>query len=228
MPEIAAPRACVFDAFGTLFDVRSLRDACETRFPGRGGALAELWREKQLQYSWLRTLMGVYADCSRVTADALAASLAALGLRADAELENELLQGFTRVEPFPEVRRVLESLAAYTRAIFTNGSPTMIADVVEHAGLAGMFERIISVDPARRFKPDPAAYALVPAALGLPAERILFVSSNYWDAAGAKNYGFASVWVNRTGAQPERLGIEPDHELPTLDGLPALLGLRSS
>ncbi|GBD23275.1 Haloacetate dehalogenase H-2 [bacterium HR29] len=227
MPDDAAPRACVFDAFGTLFDVRSLRDACEAFFPGRGDALAQLWREKQLQYSWLRTLMGRYADFSRVTADALAASLAALGLGADGEQQEELLRAFARVEPFPEVRRVLESLEGYTRAIFTNGSPSMIADVVEHAGLAGMFERIISVDPARRFKPHPAAYGLVPAALGLPADRILFVSSNYWDAAGAKSYGFPSVWVNRTGAPPERLGIEPDHEVLSLDGLPAILG-RSS
>jgi 2-haloacid dehalogenase len=217
--------ALVFDAYGTLFDVHSVARRAESLFPGKGAAISAAWRSKQLEYTWLRTLMGRYEDFSRVTRSSLEWALESLGLESDEAAERALLEEYHRLAPFPEVRGVLESLAA-TRplAILSNGHPEMLAAVVDHNGLRGLFRGgVLSVHPARRFKPDPSVYRLAEEALGVPRALMGFVSSNGWDAAGAKSFGFRAYWVNRGGAPVERLGVRPDAVVKDLAELQALL-----
>lgn len=217
--------ALVFDAYGTLFDVHSVTRRAEALFPGKGAAISAAWRTKQLEYTWLRTLMGRYEDFSRVTRSSLEWALDSLGLEADEAAERALLEEYRRLAPFPEVRAVLESLAA-TRplAILSNGHPEMLDAVVDHSGLRGLFRGgVLSVHPARRFKPDPNVYRLAEEALGVPRALMGFVSSNGWDAAGAKSFGFRAYWVNRGAAPVERLGVRPDAVVKDLAGLDAVL-----
>ncbi len=217
--------ALVFDAYGTLFDVHSVTHRAESLFPGKGAAISAAWRAKQLEYTWLRTLMGRYEDFSRVTRSSLEWALESLGLEPDEAAERALLEEYRRLAPFPEVRGVLESLAA-TRplAILSNGHPEMLDAVVDHNGLRGLFRGgVLSVHPARRFKPDPGVYRLAEEALGVPRALMGFVSSNGWDAAGAKSFGFRAYWVNRAGAPVERLGVRPDAIVKDLAGLEAAL-----
>jgi len=217
--------ALVFDAYGTLFDVHSVMRRAESLFPGKGAALSSAWRGKQLEYSWLRTLMGRYEDFDRVTRAALEWSVESLGLGADASALDALIREYRRLEPFPEVRATLEKLASRRPlAILSNGHPHMLEAVVDHNGMRGLFRGgILSVDVARRFKPEPSVYAIAEEALGMPRATVGFVSSNGWDAAGAKSFGFQVFWLNRTGAPHERLGAPPDATLATLAGLPSAL-----
>jgi 2-haloacid dehalogenase len=217
--------ALVFDAYGTLFDVHSVTRRAESLFPGKGAAISAAWRTKQLEYTWLRTLMGRYEDFSRVTRSSLEWALDSLGLESDEAAERALLEEYRRLAPFPEVRGVLESLAA-TRplAILSNGHPEMLGAVVDHSGLRGLFRGgVLSVHPAKRFKPDPSVYRLAEEALGVPRALMGFVSSNGWDAAGAKSFGFRAYWVNRGAAPVERLGVRPDAVVRDLAGLEAVL-----
>ncbi len=222
----ATPDALVFDAFGTLFDVHSVTRLAESLFPGRGGALSQAWRTKQLEYTWLRSLMGRYDDFRRVTADALDWSLESLRLDASREQRATLVRAYRELEAFPEVRGALERLArGRTLAILSNGHPDMLDAVVDHNDLRAWFgERVLSVHEAGVFKPDPRAYALAAAGLERPVAAIGFVSSNGWDAAGAKSYGYAAWWVNRGGAPVERLGSPPDAVVADLAELAARLG----
>jgi len=218
--------ALVFDAYGTLFDVHSVGRRAEALFPGRGAALSAAWRAKQLEYSWLRTLMGRYEDFSRVTRSALEWALESLGIEAEESALRDLLDEYRRLAPFPEVRDVLESLAR-TRplAILSNGHPEMLEAVVDHNGLRGLFRGgVLSVHGVRRFKPEPEVYRIAEEAFGLPRTVMGFVSSNGWDAAGAKSFGFRAYWVNRAGSPVERLGVRPDATVRDLAGLPAALG----
>lgn len=217
--------ALVFDAYGTLFDVHSVTRRAEALFPGKGAAISAAWRTKQLEYTWLRTLMGRYEDFSRVTRSSLGWALDSLGLEADEAAERALLEEYRRLAPFPEVRAVLESLAAARPlAILSNGHPEMLDAVVDHSGLRGLFRGgVLSVHPARRFKPDPSVYRLAEEALGVPRALMGFVSSNGWDAAGAKSFGFRAYWVNRGAAPVERLGVRPDAVVKDLAGLDAVL-----
>jgi 2-haloacid dehalogenase len=217
--------ALVFDAYGTLFDVHSVTRRAESLFPGKGAAISAAWRSKQLEYTWLRTLMGRYEDFSRVTRSSLEWALDSLGLESDEAGERALLEEYRRLALFPEVRGALESLAA-TRplAILSNGHPEMLDAVVDHNGLRGLFRGgVLSVHPARRFKPDPNVYRLAEEALGVTRSLVGFVSSNGWDAAGAKSFGFRAYWVNRGGAPVERLGVRPDAVVKDLAGLEAAL-----
>jgi 2-haloacid dehalogenase len=218
--------ALVFDAYGTLFDVHSVARRAETLFPGRGAALSAAWRSKQLEYSWLRTLMGRYEDFDRVTRASLEWAFESLGLAADEASHRALIDEYRRLAPFPEVPAVLERLArSRPLAILSNGHPDMLMAVVEHNGLRERFRGgVLSVHPARRFKPDPAVYRIAEEALGVPRPVVGFVSSNGWDAAGAKSFGFRAFWVNRSGAPVERLGVRPDAVVKGLDGLEAAFG----
>jgi 2-haloacid dehalogenase len=218
--------ALVFDAYGTLFDVHSVARRAETLFPGRGAELSAAWRSKQLEYSWLRTLMGRYEDFDRVTRASLEWALESLGLEADDAAHRALIDEYRRLAPFPEVPQVLEKLAASRPlAILSNGHPDMLMAVVEHNGLRERFRGgVLSVHPARRFKPDPSVYRIAEEALGVPRPLVGFVSSNGWDAAGAKSFGFRAFWVNRSGAPVERLGVRPDAVVKGLDGIEAALG----
>jgi 2-haloacid dehalogenase len=213
--------ALVFDAYGTLFDVHSVTRVAESLFPGKGAALSAAWRTKQLEYTWLRSLMGGYEDFSRVTASALEWVFEFLQLEASDSARRALLDEYRRLAMFPEVPATLEKLAARCPlAILSNGHPEMLEAVVDHNGLRDRLRGgIISVHSARIFKPAPEVYALVEDKLGLPRSMMGFVSSNGWDAAGAKAFGFRAFWVNRAGAPVERLGVRPDEIVADLAGI---------
>jgi len=214
-------QALVFDAYGTLYDVHSVIQRCDQLWPGKGAALSQLWRTKQLEYTWQRTLMRRYAPFSQITREALEYCCAALKLPMDAAKAESLWQEYLRLAPYPDVPGALHKLAGRKRAILTNGSPDMIEPLVEHSGLK--FDAVLSVDAVKQFKPVPEVYQLAVERLGVAKEAIGFVSSNCWDALGAKSFGFRVFWINRTGAPVDRLGSQPDGLLGSLGDLPEVL-----
>jgi 2-haloacid dehalogenase len=220
----ARPAALVFDAYGTLFDVHSVVALCEALWPGRGAQLSQLWRTKQLEYTWLRSLMGRYEDFARVTEAGLRYACAALQLPCDDAKCARLLQAYLNLATFPEVADTLRQLRGIKLAILSNGAPAMLRDVVSNSGLGGLIPDVLSVDELQIYKPAPQVYQLAVDRLGAPAQAIGFVSSNGWDAAGAKSFGFRTFWVNRAGAPRDGLGFAPDHELGSLAELPTLVG----
>jgi len=213
-------RGYVFDAYGTLFDVHSVIDAGRA-ITSDPAALSALWRQKQLEYTWLRALMGRYEDFWAVTEAALRHSVRRLGLRADDGQLARLMEAYLSLPCFAEVPAALERLAGRPRAILSNGSPRMLAAAVTASGLERHLQHVLSVDAVKTYKPSPAVYALAPRALGIPAAELLFVSSNAWDVAGAKSFGYQVAWCNRTGAPAEELGAAPDLVITRLDELPA-------
>ena len=219
--------ACVFDAYGTLFDVQSAARQVATRLGERWRPLAETWRAKQLQYTWLRSLAGRHADFWQVTGDALDFALASLGIE-DPALRDELMTLYLTLDAYPEARSTLLRLRAQglELAVLSNGSPRMLAAAVEHAGMAGLLDAVLSVEEVGVYKPHPSVYQLAVGALGLPAGRICFVSANGWDAFSAKAFGLRVLWCNRLGQPPERLPERPDAETTSLAALPGLLGIR--
>jgi 2-haloacid dehalogenase len=219
----ARPAALVFDAYGTLFDVHSVTAAAESLWPGKGAALSQLWRTKQLEYTWLRSLMGRYEDFAHVTAAGLGYACAALDLPLGEAERAHLLKAYLHLATFPEVATALGRLRGIRLAILSNGSPAMLEPVVFNAGLHGLITDVLSVDEVKIFKPDPRVYRIAVDRLGVPAKAIGFVSSNCWDAIGAKAFGFRTFWVNRAGAPVDRLGFEPDRVLASLADLPALV-----
>ena len=221
-------RALAFDAYGTLFDVHSVVALCEQLWPGHGPRLSSLWRSKQLEYTWQLSLMRRYRDFAAVTRDSLRYACAALGLELEEQALKRLLDAYLDLSPFSEVREVLPALKRekLRLAILSNGSPEMLRPLVKNAGLREAFRAVISVDGLRIYKPAPAVYRLAVRKLGVPKASIGFVSSNCWDACGAKAFGFTTVWVNRSGAPLDALGPVPDHVVEDLRGLPALLRSR--
>ena len=212
-------RGYVFDAYGTLFDVHSVVEAGR-EITSDPVALSMMWRQKQLEYTWLRSLMGRYADFWVVTEEALRYSIRRLGLSAsDAQLQR-LLNAYLSLACFPDVKTALGRLAGRPRAILSNGSPAMLAAAVASAGLTMLLEHVMSVDRVKTYKPSPLVYALGPEILGIAASELLFVSSNGWDVAGAKAFGYQVAWCNRTGAPQEELGVRPDLVVGALDKLP--------
>lgn len=228
MPDrsLAATRACVFDAYGTLFDLTSAARRCADALGDKAEALGALWRTRQLEYSWLRSLMGAHADFWQVTGESLDYALAVLGI-ADAALRARLMDAFLHIQAYPDAVTVLDALKRARRpaAILSNGSPRMLSAAVESARLGHLLDPVLSVEEAGIYKPHPRVYELAVRRLGVAAEHICFVSSNGWDAAGAAQFGFKAVWANRAGAPRERLPGEPAAELSGLDRLPALLGI---
>jgi 2-haloacid dehalogenase len=215
--------AVVFDAYGTLFDVHSVVAVCERCFPGAGPQFSQAWRGKQLEYTWLLSLMGRYVEFEAVTRDAATATARALGLALTEPSLARLVQAYDDLAPFAEVRQTLAALGGFRRAILSNGSPRMLAAVVRNARLDKLLERVMSVDDVRVYKPHPSVYALACEAFDAPADRIAFVSSNYWDISGAASYGFRTYWINRTKSSPEELGFAPMAVLGDLADLaPAL------
>lgn len=221
LPDIDA---CVFDAYGTLFDFNSAASAARDELGDDWSRLSELWRQKQLQYTWLRGLAGHHADFWQVTGDALAFAMTALNLDRPG-LHNRLMQLYLALDVFPEVPETLHALKAQGKrlAILSNGSPSMLAAVVNHAGLAEVFDAVISVEEAGVFKPHPSVYALAPKHLSVTPERICFLSSNAWDAYSAKAFGFRVLWCNRYGQVPEHIPATPDAEITNLQFLPAIV-----
>ena len=210
-PTPAAPSAVLFDAYGTLFDVYSVGLLAEQLFPGFGEHLALLWRDKQIEYSRLASMSGRYRPFWDITRAALRFAALRLGLTADAGAEDRLMNQYRHLSAFPENRDVLAELKrrGIPAGILSNGDPDMLAVAVKSAGLHEMLDPVLSVHETRKFKTDPATYALGTAALGLPAAQILFVSSNGWDAIGATWFGYTTLWVNRAGAPPEQLDTQP-------------------
>jgi 2-haloacid dehalogenase len=205
------PRAVLFDAYGTLFDVYSVGLLAEQLFPGQGSALALLWRDKQIDYTRLLTLSGRYKTFWEVTRDGLRFAALRLNLTLDKVAEERLMNQYRHLSAFPENREVLLELQRrqVPSGILSNGDPEMLTVAVKSAGLEDLLHPLLSVHAVRRFKTDPAAYALGPQALKLAAREILFVSSNGWDAIGATWFGYSSLWVNRSGAPLEQLDTEP-------------------
>jgi 2-haloacid dehalogenase len=211
-----ALEALVFDAYGTLFDVDSVTGACEEVFPGRGEVLCRLWRSKQLQYTWLCSLMGRYQDFWELTGRALSFACAALGLDPADAARARLAEGYLRLEPYPEVPQALRSLADRRLAILSNGTPGMLQALLEHAGLANTFAAVLSADAVGTYKPSPRVYELAPLRLGVDAGRIGFVSGNSFDVIGAAAYGLRTIWVNRSAAPPDPLGQPPQQSVADL------------
>ena len=207
-----AAEAFVFDAYGTLYDVHSVAARCESFWPAKGTQLSQLWRAKQLEYTWQRSLMRRYEPFSSVTRAALSYACEALRLQIDRAQADALMQEYTRLSLYPEARAALSRLKG-KKAILSNGSPDMLLPLVENSALH--FDAVISVDEVKIFKPAPEVYEL--AVRRLRTEKIAFVSSNCWDALGAKSYGFTVYWVNRARAPLDRLGFEPDAALTSLD-----------
>lgn len=203
-------RALVFDAYGTLFDVHSIGVVCESLFPANGPALSRLWRQKQLEYTWLRSLMGRYVDFETITTDALGVACRMLDLELTPSGASLLVEGYRQLRPFPEVEATLAELhGAKKMAILSNGSPAMLQALMDHSGLSRYFDAVLSVDELRTFKPHPSVYGLATHQLGTDAGDIGFVSSNFWDIAGATSYGFQTIWINRSGGQQDELGFRP-------------------
>ena len=210
-PETAKPRAVLFDAYGTLFDVYSVALLAEQLFPGFGERLSVLWRDKQIEYTRLTSMSGQYKPFWELTRAGLRYAALRLGLALDATAEDRLMNQYRHLSSFPENREVLAELKerGVSAGILSNGDPDMLGVAVKSAGFSGLLAHVISVHPLRKFKTDPATYALGTQALDLPARDILFVSSNCWDAIGATWFGYTTLWVNRFGLPLEQLDTSP-------------------
>jgi len=207
----------LYDAYGTLWDVHSVMQRCEACWPGKGVQVSQLWRTKQLEATWLRSLMGRYVPFSTVTREALEFACESMGLILDESQKHGLMAEYLTLATFPDVADALMRKVAGRTGILSNGSPDMLDPLVKHSGLK--FDAVLSVDEVKVFKPAPRVYQLAVDRFGVPKERIGFVTSNFWDAAGAKSFGFTVYWINRGGVAAERLGFQPDRILKSLAGL---------
>jgi len=227
-------RALVFDAYGTLYDTQSVLAKAEQLCPGKGELIAQLWRLKQLEYTWLRALLQEYVDFWEVTRAALDFALKAVEVEPSEAIRAPLMGNYLHLDPYPEAREALAALTGCRLAILSNGSPSMLEALVRNSGLDRWIEAVISVDAARTYKPHPSCYTLVEQRLGVAKQEVLFVSSNGFDVAGAKTFGFNVAWIRRAGLRPgtlygmlrgraEELGYAPDHVVSSLTDLPKFL-----
>jgi 2-haloacid dehalogenase len=220
--------ALVFDAYGTLFDVESVATIAERLFPRHGDDLSRLWRAKQLEYSWLQSLMLASSqrreDFAAITAHALDYAADALRLSLTAPARHRLLDAYLDLSPFPDVAPTLAALAPLPRIILSNGTRAMLEPLAAATGIALHLDAVLSADAAGIYKPSPRVYQLAVDYLKLPPARIGFVSANGWDVVGAKAFGLTAFWVSRAGAPLERHGPRPDHVIASLAELPALVG----
>jgi len=210
-------RAIVFDAYGTLFDVHSVVLSAGHGIPGDLQALSRLWRQKQLEFTWLRSLMDRYEDFWSITEAALRSAVRLLSIDLTGPQFDKLMQAYLAPAAFADARSALETLHGIPSAILSNGSPTMLNAAVRNSGLESCFAAVISVDRVKTYKPSPRVYALGPETLHVPAEEILFVSSNSWDAAGAKAFGYQVCWCNRAQEKMDDWGFAPDFVVSGLD-----------
>jgi len=213
--------ACVFDAYGTLFDVSSVARGAQDALGDRWQALSDLWRTKQLQYTWLRGLAGHHAEFWQVTGDALDYAMTTLNIE-DRTLRDRLMNLYLSISAYPEVPAMLAALKAkgMKLAILSNGSPSMLAAAVENSGIAHYFDTVLSVEEVGVYKPHPNVYGMVPRSLGVAKENVCFLSSNGWDAFSAKAFGFQVLWCNRFAQASERIPAVPDGEIKDLSALP--------
>jgi len=244
-------KAVVFDAYGTLYDIQSVAAVTEEVFPGYGEIITQIWRIKQLEYTWLRSLMRRYEDFSVVTRDSLAYTLRCLGLKYDVGAFERIMEKYLYLDLYPDATASLSAMKPRKLAILSNGSPDMLNALVKNSGLDQVLDATISVDAKKVFKPSPDAYTLIESTLGIPPAEILFISSNPWDACGAKAFGLNVAWIERVTpeamalacaksdivapltmfkairTQMDELGLEPDYRIHALSELPDLVALRS-
>jgi 2-haloacid dehalogenase len=240
-------KAVVFDAYGTLYDIQSVAAVTEEAFPGYGEIITQIWRIKQLEYTWLRSLMRRYQDFSAITRDSLAYTLRVLGLKHDSGVFERIMDKYLHLDLYPEASAALEAMRGRKLAILSNGSTGMLNTLVRNSGLDRVLDATISIDSKKIFKPAPDAYSLIESVLGVPPAEVLFVSSNPWDACGAKAVGLNAAWIERVTPeamalacvkndlvppltmfkairmQMDELGLEPDFRIRTLADLPELL-----
>jgi 2-haloacid dehalogenase len=245
-------KAVVFDAYGTLYDIQSVAAVTEEAFPGYGEIITQVWRIKQLEYTWLRSLMRRYEDFELITRDSLAYTLHVLGLEYDKGAFERIMDKYLHLDPYPDALAALTAMRNRKLAILSNGSPAMLEALVANSGLDRVLDAIISVDSKKIFKPSPEAYSLIESVLGVPPAQVLFVSSNPWDACGAKAFGLNVAWIERVTpeamrlacvksdvvppltmfwairTQMDELGIEPDYRIHALSELPALVATEKS
>ena len=245
-------KAVVFDAYGTLYDVQSVAEITEEAFPGYGEMITQIWRIKQLEYSWLRSLMQRYRDFSVITRESLAYTLSILGLQYDDAIFERIMEKYLHLDPYPDALAALAALKDRKLAILSNGSPGMLNALVANSGLDRMLDATISVDAKKVFKPSPDAYSLIETTLGVKSADVLFVSSNPWDACGAKAFGLNVAWIERVTpeamaldcveselvapltmfkairTQMDELGVEPDHRIRALLELPKIVAIHGS
>lgn len=212
-------KAFVFDAYGTLFDVHSVGEECNKWFPEKGEAISQVWREKQLNYFFLRQMMERYEPFDQVTREALRYACKANGADLSEEAEEALMEAYLNLDLFDEVEDVLAQLTEDRLVVFSNGSPVMIDPLVDRSDISGYIDEVLSADGVKQYKPVPAAYYYAQQELGLGKEDILFMSSNPWDITGAASFGFRTAWINRKGLQKEEFDIQPDVEYEDLKGL---------
>jgi 2-haloacid dehalogenase len=214
-------RAYLFDAYGTLFDIHSVVRRAGAGIRGDLEALSQLWRQKQLEFTWLLALMDRYQDFRQITEAALRTALAQLQIDANESQARRLMDSYLAPAVFPDAKIALDALGDLPKAILSNGSPMMLEAAVRNNGLETYFTSVISVDQVKTYKPSPKVYELGTQTLGLPADEILFVSSNAWDAAGAKAFGYSVCWCNRSGRAMDQLGFAPDMMVASLDQIPS-------
>ena len=244
-------KAIVFDAYGTLYDIQSVAAVTEEAFPGYGEIITQVWRIKQLEYTWLRSLMRRYRDFSAVTRESLAYTLRCLGLTYDDGTFESIMEKYLHLDLYPDALTSLAALKDRKLAILSNGSPDMLNALVRNTGLDRVLDATISVDARKVFKPSPDAYSLIESTLNVPPADVLFISSNPWDACGAKSFGLNVAWIERVTpeamalacvesdlvppltmfkairTQMDELGFEPDYRIRALSELPALVSQRS-
>ena len=212
-------KALVFDVYGTLFDVHAVKAKADELYPEHGADISQVWRQKQLEYSFLRQLNGQYVPFSQVTRDALRYALLQLKLHVTEENIAALMEAYLELSHYEEVEAVLQEMRGKQLAVFSNGSHDMLDPLIEQSGLGSLFDHIISVDDIKQYKPTPAAYMHALNTLGLKREEVLFMSSNGWDITGAKSFGFRTAWINRSGLPVEELNLDPDSIYDDLNGL---------
>ncbi len=225
-PRFVGIGVCVFDAYGTLFDFNAAAARFEDDLGGKAAQLSDIWRMKQLQYTWLRSLMDDYRDFWTVTGEALDFALDAVAIR-DETIREKLMNAYLTLDVYSEVPETLQKLksAGVRTAILSNGSPEMLKTAVEGAGIADWLDASLSVEEVGIYKPHSSVYQLAVDRLGVEAARISFQSSNSWDAVGAAHFGFRVAWCNRFGQPDEQLPAQPDVQIKTLAELPPLLGI---
>jgi len=240
-------KAVVFDAYGTLYDIQSVAAVTEEAFPGYGEIITQVWRIKQLEYTWLRSLMRRYEDFSVVTRESLAYTLRCLGLEYDEQVFADIMDKYLHLDLYPDALTSLSAMKDRKLAILSNGSPDMLNALVRNSGLDRVLDATISIDANKVFKPSPDAYTLIESTLHIPPRDVLFISSNPWDACGAKAFGLNVAWIERVTSdamalacvksdlvapltmfkairmQMDELGLEPDYQIKQLADLPGLL-----
>jgi 2-haloacid dehalogenase len=212
-------KAYVFDVYGTLFDVHSVKEKCEELFPEKGDSISLTWRKKQLEYFFLRQLMGNYEDFQTITKEALRYALDEHHEEWSNYIEETLISAYSHLTLYPEVIEVLKKVRRSKLAIFSNGTRDMLDSLISNAELTPYFDQIISVDEIKQYKPTSASYNYALKQLGVKREEVLFISSNGWDISGAKNFGFQTAWINRANLPEEKLNLSPNRIYIDLKGI---------